>query len=172
MFREYYKDDFDELLRLRCLLFFDHTAKKLHEELTDNLQGDKYYDLWTMFVYQRENGDLGGFVEIGFINAQSYDRLENFNGTVYFEQIQEFISLNRPIPVVESWYVDEDLRGKRIGFGLMLQAELWVKNNGCPFILSDTDDFRDVSIKAHKSFGYDNYNIDENGCCLFYKQIV
>ena len=178
MLRKYIENDFAELLRMRCLLYPHHTKQELSDEITAffyNSHKNPFanYDLWTSFVYQRENGGLGGFIEIGFICAQDYkERLAHFTDTDYFEQIEKLLSLGKPIPVVESWYVDKDLRGEHIGTQLMRQAEQWVKENGYSFILSDTDDFRDVSKKAHKSLGYDNYYIASNGCHYFYKKIT
>jgi GNAT superfamily N-acetyltransferase len=145
LYREFNESDFNELLRLRYLLHFDCEKQETYNEFIENLQGNSYYDLWKMFVYERDNGMLGGFIEIGFINAEKYtERLTNFIDTDYHEELQQRILLKNPIPVVESWYVDEDLRGKHIGMTLMQKAEQWVKDNDCPFILSDTDDFRDV----------------------------
>lgn len=177
MIRKYKKNDFCELLRMRCLLYSNHSMDELNNELTAFLHNPHSndfinYDLWTSFVYQRENFRLGGFIDIGFIYADTFkQRLIHFDNTEYFSQIQQRLSLGLSIPVVESWYVDENLRGKHIGTQLMLHAEQWVKNNCCPFILSDTDDFRDISKKAHASFGYNNYHIDGNRCHYFYKAI-
>ena len=173
MIREYQKNDFTELLRLRNLLYFDDNKNELYDELHSCFQGDPYYDLWTIFVYQRNDGSLGGFIEIGFVQADEYkDRLSHFINTDYYEEIHQFLTEGKSIPVVESWYVDDDLRGQHIGYELMVQAEEWVKKNACPFILSDTDDFRDVSQIAHKSFGYDEYHIDKDGCHYFYKRTL
>gem|GEM_PF-6374162 len=176
--RNYIENDVGELLRMRCLLYPDHSR----EELNDEIMAFAYrphsnpfvnYDVWTSFVCQRESGGLGGFIDVGFMYAGDYkERLPHFMDTVYFEQMQAHLSAGLSVPVVESWYVDEDLRGKRIGTQLMRQAERWVKERNCPFILSDTDDFRDVSQKAHQAFGYDNYYIAPNGCRYFYKRIV
>lgn len=173
MIREYQKSDFNELWRLRNLLYFDHTKKELYDELLLNIQGDPYYDLWTIFVNQRKDGKLCGFIEVGFIKADEYkDRLSHFMNTDYYDEIHKFLSEGKSIPVVESWYVDDDLREKHIGYELMEHAEKWVKNNAYPFILSDTDDFRDISQTAHKSFGYNEYHIDKDGCHYFYKRIL
>ena len=172
MIRTYRGDDFDELWRLRQLLYFDHSAEELRDELYRIMHGDPHYDLWTMFVFERADGNLGGFIEIGFIKAGEYrDRLTHFEGTAYYDEINLLLSGDRPIPVVESWYVDEDLRGMGVGKGLMSCAEEWVKANGCPFILSDTDDFREIPKLIYKTLGFDTYHIDEIGCNYFYKRL-
>ena len=178
MFRTYKESDFQELLRLRCLLYPNHSEQELYNELIaffyhPHSNPFRNYDMWTSFVYQREDGSLGGFIDSGFIYEDEYkERLVQFGNTDYFDQTQRFLSSCHSIPVVESWYVDEDLRGKHIGIHLMCKAEQWVKEHGCPFILSDTDNFRDVSKRAHTSLGYDTYHIDQNGCHYFYKRLV
>lgn len=178
MLREYTAHDFGELMRLRCLLYPNHSEQELHAELmaffySSHRNSFRNYDLWTSFVYQRQHGGLGGFIDIGFVCADEYlERLVHFVDTDYFDQIQRILSSGCPIPVVESWYVDEDLRGNRIGFQLMQQAEQWVKDEGYPFILSDTDDFRDVSKKIHQSYGYTMYHVDDDRCHYFYKSIT
>ena len=126
MIIKYMNGDFDETLRLRRSLYFDNDSQQIHDELIECVQGNPYYDLWQIFVFQRENGGLGGFVEVGFINAEEYkDRLTPFVGTVYLEQIKMRLAGNLPIPVVESWYVDDDCRGNRVGSKLMAQAARW-----------------------------------------------
>ena len=178
MYREYTLNDFDEVLRLRCLLYPHYSKQELSKHLTAFLHQPhvnpfQNYDLFAIFVYQRDSGELGGFIAIGLVNANEYkDRLVHFVGTDYYEQIRQTLSKGHPIPAVESWYVDEDLRGNGIGTQLMLQAEQWVKDNGYSFILSDTDSFRDISKKAHESFGYEIYHIDNEGTYYFYKRIV
>jgi hypothetical protein len=72
VYREYIEDDFTELLRMRYSLFFDEPQQETYDTFMEDLQGHPYYDLWTMFVYQRDNGMLGGFIEIGFIYAKNY----------------------------------------------------------------------------------------------------
>lgn len=177
MFRKYKESDFDELLRLRCLLYTNYSKDELNREIKSFMfqphnNPFRNYDSWTSFVYQKENGELGGFIDIGLIYAKDYlENLNHFIDTDYFGQIQQHLSLDYPIPLVESWYVEEVSRGKHIGSELMKLAEQWIKDKGYLFILSDTDDFREVSKKAHKAYGYDNYYVDNNGCHYFYKQI-
>ncbi|MDQ0362050.1 GNAT family N-acetyltransferase [Breznakia pachnodae] len=177
MLRQYRESDFNELLRLRCLLYTDYTKQEMREEITAFLYHSdnnrfRNYDKWTCYVYQNEDGTLAGFIDVGFVCAKDYkELLDNFNRTNYYDQIQLLLSNNRPIPVVESWYVDEKKRGFHIGMRLMNQAEKWVKDNGYSFILSDTDDFREVSRKAHKSFGYVEYCVDTNLIHYYYKHI-
>jgi GNAT superfamily N-acetyltransferase len=177
MLREYRESDFNELLRLRCLLYTNYTEQEMREEITAFLYHSdnnrfRNYDKWTCYVYQNEDGTLAGFIDVGFVCAKDYkELLDNFKDTDYYNQINDLLATNKPIPVVESWYVDEKKRGFHIGTNLMSQAEKWVKDNGYSFILSDTDDFREVSRGVHKSFGYDEYYVDADGIHYFYKRI-
>ncbi|MCD8352119.1 MAG: GNAT family N-acetyltransferase [Planctomycetaceae bacterium] len=178
MIRTYREHDFEELLRLRCLLYPKHSTQELRDEVTaffyhPHANRFRNYDLWTSLVYGRGDGRLGGFIEIGFVSAVDYEeKLEDFRNTAYGDEVRQRLAANLPIPVVESWYVDEDLRRKRIGAQLMLHAAQWVREHGCLFILSDTDDFRDVSKKAHQSLGFDTYHIDAEGCHYFFKRLI
>ena len=177
MFRRYSESDYDELLRLRCLLYADYSEEDMRAELDAFLhhpRSNAYrnYDSWTSFVYQRETGQLGGFIDVGLVCADDYrQRLTHFSGSAYYAQIDELLQRGRPIPLVESWYVDADARGRRIGTGLMQRAEQWVAERGYPFILSDTDDFRELSKRAHASLGFVNYHVDADGCHYYYKRV-
>lgn len=177
MIREYKESDFEELLRMRCLLYPRHTRQELREEIAAFVHHPhqnpfRNYERWTSFVHPRKTGGLCGFIDVGFVYADEYrEQLAHFAGTPYARQMEQWVAEGRAVPVVESWYVDEDARGKHIGSGLMRRAEAWAKEHGSPFLVSDTDDFRTVSQKAHAALGYTQYHIDEAGCHYFYKPV-
>jgi aminoglycoside 6'-N-acetyltransferase I len=60
-----------------------------------------------------------------------------------------------PVGYIESWFVDEDLRGQGIGGMLVHTAENWARERGCTEMGSDTWLENQVSIEAHKKLGYE-----------------
>lgn len=89
-----------------------------------------------VFMAQRENGSLCGFVEISV-------RHDPVPGA----------SIN-PIPYVEGWYVDADCRGQGIGGQLLESAENWARSRGFEQIASDAVLENERSIRAHLSLGF------------------
>ena len=91
----------------------------LQEHLADI---DKYFskaeiDIVEVFVLERSNGVLGGFIELNVRN--------------YAEGSQ-----SSQVPYVEGWYVDSDLRGRGYGRQLIRAAEMWATG-----VVSSTDTF-------------------------------
>ncbi len=60
-----------------------------------------------------------------------------------------------PVGYIEGWYVNDELRGQRIGAKLVRAAEDWAREKGCTEMASDTWLENDVSITAHKKLGYE-----------------
>jgi aminoglycoside 6'-N-acetyltransferase I len=88
-----------------------------------------------VFVAAREDGRLGGFLELSVRNYA-----EGCTGDT---------------PYVESWYVDEDLRGKGVGRALMDAAERWARERGYADLASDALLENSLSHAAHKALGFD-----------------
>ncbi len=89
-----------------------------------------------VYVADRGNGSLAGFVEIG-----SRDYAEGCETT--------------PVAYVEGWYVDPDVRRTGLGTDLLRAAESWALANGFSEIASDTELDNDVSLQAHVRLGFE-----------------
>lgn len=103
--------------------------------------------LRAVFVHERDDGQatsvggakrpalLGGFIEIGErTNAEGC-------GT-------------SPVPFIEGWYVDADLRMTGVGKALVREAEAWVRRKGYTEMGSDLLIDNEISLKAHQALGY------------------
>lgn len=88
-----------------------------------------------VFVAERPNGRLGGFLELSVRNYA-----EGCSGET---------------PYVESWFVDEDLRGSGIGRGLMEAAEQWARERGFSELGSDALLDNSLSHAAHAALGFE-----------------
>ena len=88
-----------------------------------------------VFVVDRGNGLLGGFLETGTRNhADGCDA--------------------SPVGYIEGWYVDADLRQAGWGGRLVEAAEAWARSRGYAEMASDCLLDNDVSLKAHSALGY------------------
>ena len=59
-----------------------------------------------------------------------------------------------PVGYIEAWYVDEHIRGQKVGADLVQAAEQWAREKGCTEMASDTWLENKASIAAHLSLGY------------------
>jgi aminoglycoside 6'-N-acetyltransferase I len=125
-------DDKSEWLRMRHLLWPDVEPEDLLEEM-DRVLADS---LMPVFVLQRPDGTLGGFIEVG---TRKYA-----DGCV-----------TAPVGYIEGWFIDEDLRGKGLGHDLVRTAEDWARSQGLREMASDTWLDNDLSIRAHLAMGYE-----------------
>ena len=125
--------DKNELNRLRDALW-PGSAEEHATEIDAYFSGASSY-IEDIFVLERQDGHLGGFIELGI------------------RDYAEGCSSDK-VPYVEGWYVDEDLRGEGIGKDLMLTAEEWARENGFDELASDTGVTNDRSIDVHKALGF------------------
>jgi aminoglycoside 6'-N-acetyltransferase I len=88
-----------------------------------------------VFVVDRGDGTLGGFVEAG--------------SRPYAEGCD-----TSPVGYVEAWYVDEDLRRKGNGRALLGAAEDWARAQGYREMASDALLDNVTSHRAHQASGY------------------
>lgn len=88
-----------------------------------------------VFVAERPNGRLGGFLELSVRNYA-----EGCSGDT---------------PYVESWFVDGDVRGTRIGRALMEAAEQWALDHGFSELASDALLENKLSLGAHQALGFE-----------------
>jgi aminoglycoside 6'-N-acetyltransferase I len=123
--------DRDEWLRMRLALWPDDTAEALAAEMEKLLTAEAV----GLFVAERPNGGLGGFVEAGT--------------RPYAEDCE-----TSPVGYIEGWYVDPDLRRGGVGGRLIRAAESWARGLGLQEMGSDTWIWNEDSIQAHLSLGY------------------
>lgn len=88
-----------------------------------------------VFVWARPDGRLGGCLELSV-----RDYAEGCAGRT---------------PYIESWYVDDDLRGAGVGRGLMAAAEAWAVEHGFSELASDALLDNEVSHAAHAALGFE-----------------
>jgi aminoglycoside 6'-N-acetyltransferase I len=88
-----------------------------------------------VFVAQRANGKLGGFLEGG--TRKYADGCDS-----------------SPVGYIEGWYVDEDLRRSGVGGLLVSAMEAWARDQGLTEMGSDTWLDNETSIAAHTRLGY------------------
>ena len=86
-------------------------------------------------VVERPDGGLCGFIEISLRN--------------YAEGC-----ISSPVPYIEGWYVDEDMRRSKLGSRLVQAAEEWARSQGFSEMASDTQLENKVSQQAHQALGY------------------
>lgn len=88
-----------------------------------------------VFVIDRGNGSLAGFVEAG--------------SRPYAEGCD-----TSPVGYVEAWYVDDDVRRQGFGRALLDAAEDWARQQGYREMASDALLDNETSHRAHKAAGY------------------
>ncbi len=124
--------DQTEWLRMRHLLWPEVELEDLRCEMERILE-DR---MTPVFVMERLDGGLGGFIEAG---TRKY--ADGCSTT--------------PVGYIEGWYVDEDLRGQGVGRMLIHAAEDWARGQGLREMASDTWLDNEVSIAAHMRMGYE-----------------
>ena len=125
-------EDKFQWLRMRQSLWPDHTAEEFATQSQEILNDPQQ----AVFVVERSNGNLGGFLEVGMRK--------------YAEGCE-----TSPVGYIEGWYVDEDLRGQDLGRALVQVAEDWARGQGLTEMASDTWLDNEGSIQAHIKLGYD-----------------
>ncbi|MCB0035885.1 MAG: GNAT family N-acetyltransferase [Anaerolineales bacterium] len=124
--------DKDEWLRMRFALWPDGSVEEYTADLDEMLADDG----WAVFVCERPEGGLCGFLEI----STRHDYVEGCDTS--------------PVGYMEGWYVDEDMRRKGIGRQLFAAGEQWAVQKGFSEIGSDTWLDNEMSIAAHEALGY------------------
>ena len=123
--------DKPEWIRMRQALWPDAPLDYLDYDLDEILADpDK-----AVFVASRVDGGL-----VAFIEASLRD---------YAEACE-----TSPVGYIEAWYVDENIRGQKLGREIMRAAEDWAREKGCEEMGSDTWLDNEAAINAHKKTGY------------------
>jgi aminoglycoside 6'-N-acetyltransferase I len=126
-------DDDCEWKRLRDVLWPGLSAITHEVDIGDFRKDETTH---AVFVVDRGNGLLGGFLETG--TRRYADGCET-----------------SPVGYIEGWYVDPDLRQTGWGRALVAAAEGWARSCGYAEIASDCFLDNDVSLKAHIALGYE-----------------
>lgn len=125
--RRYLPTDLPEWQRMRQALWPDQTPADMADWLA---RPDA-----AVLVAERVGGGLCGFAEVG---ARS---------------IAEGCS-SSPVAYLEGWFVDPDVRGQRVGAGLLQAVEAWARRAGYRELASDTTLTNEASQRAHEALGF------------------
>jgi len=124
-------EDKPEWLRMRQGLWpeapIEYLDYDLDEILADNEQA--------VFVAAGADGSLVAFIEAGMRS--------------HVEGCE-----TSPVGYIEAWYVDEHVRGQKLGREMVRVAENWAREKGMAEMASDTWLENEVSIAAHLKMGY------------------
>jgi len=118
-------------LRLRQGLWPEAPVEYLKFDMDDRLADADY----AIFVACAADGELVAFVETGLRG--------------YGEGCE-----TSPVGYIEAWYVDEPIRGQKLGSKLIQVAEGWAREKGCAEMASDTWLENEAGIAAHQKLGY------------------
>jgi aminoglycoside 6'-N-acetyltransferase I len=129
--RKYEKGDWGELMRMARELFPDLAEEDIHDLMKTVAKDDAQ-----VFVIDRGDGALGGYVEAGTRSVADG-------------------CMTGAVGYIEAWYVDNDLRRSGYGRALLQAAEDWARSRGFKEMASDALLDNHVSHAAHKSAGYD-----------------
>jgi aminoglycoside 6'-N-acetyltransferase I len=130
--RAYRDTDWEEWLRLTRALFPEHSA----EDLASGMHEHRARDDAEVFVAEREDGSIAGFVEVG---ARPYaDGCDT-----------------SPVGYIEAWYVDPDVRRAGYGRAMLSAAEDWARARGYLEMASDAQLHNEISHAAHRHSGYE-----------------
>ena len=129
--RVYQDTDWLEWLRLSRVLFPHHSV----EDLAAGMHEHRRRADAQVFVAERADGSLAGFVEVG---TRPYaDGCDT-----------------SPVAYIEAWCVDPDVRRQGHGRALLAAAEAWAREGGYREMASDSSLDNLVSHAAHRRAGY------------------
>src|SRR5262245_10322368 len=122
--RPVYRPDRAEWVRMRTALWPDngeaaHAAEVAAYFAHDGCRWSEPVLTWNVFVAERPEGGLCGFVETSI--------RPHVDGCS-----------TRPVGYVEGWFVDPDMRRQGVGRKLVEGAERWALAHGCEEMASDT----------------------------------
>lgn len=123
--------DKSDWLRMRRGLWPEAPVEYLSFDMDDLLANPDY----AVFIASNAEGERVGFIEAGLRD--------------YGEGCE-----TSPVGYIEAWYVDEHLRGQKVGGELVQAAEAWAREKGCTEMASDTWLENEASIAAHLRLGY------------------
>jgi aminoglycoside 6'-N-acetyltransferase I len=124
-------EDKSHWLRMRQGLWPEAPIEYLNFDLDDRLADPDY----AVFIAARDDTGPVAFIEAGLRD--------------YGEGCE-----TSPVGYIEAWYVDEHIRGQKLGRELVYAAEDWAREKGCAEMASDTWLENEASIAAHLKLGY------------------
>ncbi|HEX2996027.1 MAG TPA: aminoglycoside 6'-N-acetyltransferase [Anaerolineales bacterium] len=124
-------EDKSDWLRMRQSLWPDAPVEYLSYDLDDHLADPDY----AVFLAFDAEGRCVAFIEAGLRD--------------YGEACE-----TSPVGYIEAWYVDEPVRGQKLGRELIHAAEDWARAKGMVEMASDTWLENEASIAAHLRLGY------------------
>lgn len=129
--RRFRESDRGEWRRMSMLLFPGAPREEYDEDLDVFLARDDS----AVFIAERADGSVCGFVEVGSRSIADGCRTS-------------------PVGYIESWYVDDDVRRAGYGRALLAAAEEWARSRGYEEMGSDVLIDNEVSVQAHEHSGY------------------
>jgi len=130
--REFRDSDWDEWRRMGQALLPDEDHEDDEVEMRALLaRADA-----AVFLAERPDGSVCGYVEVGMRGYADGCR-------------------SSPVPYIEAWYVDPDVRRRGYGRALLAAAEKWARGRGYTEIASDALLDNAVSLEAHTRSGYE-----------------
>jgi aminoglycoside 6'-N-acetyltransferase I len=123
--------DKPEWLRMRQRLWPEAPIEYLDYDLDEILADAEQ----AVFVASSADGKLVAFIEAGLRS--------------HVEGCE-----TSPVGYIEAWYVDEHVRGQKLGREMVRTAEHWAREKGMSEMASDTWLENEVSIQAHLKMGY------------------
>jgi aminoglycoside 6'-N-acetyltransferase I len=127
-------DDVPEWARMRRVLWPQETEPGDHER-----EIRAYFEdagAGVTLVAARPSGGLAGFIEVGL------------------RSVAEGCG-SSPVPYIEGWYVDPDVRRQGLGGALVRAAEAWAREAGFVEMASDVEPGNATSLRAHRALGYE-----------------
>src|SRR5262245_23616401 len=129
--RPYRDHDWSEWLRMSRALF----PEESEASLTSGMRDTRAHADAEVFVVDRGDGTLAGFVEAGT--------------RLYADGCE-----SSPVGYIEAWFTDPDVRRQGWGRALLAAAEDWARVQGYTEMASDALLSNVVSHKAHAAAGY------------------
>lgn len=124
-------EDKSSWLRMRQGLWPEAPVEYLTYDQDDKLANPDY----AIFIASEADGQQVAFIEVGLRD--------------YAEACE-----TSPVGYIEAWYVDEHIRGQKLGRDLVRAAEQWAREKGMVEMASDTWLENEASIAAHLRLGY------------------
>ncbi len=123
------------LTELACLLWPDHTAAEMNDDLAEIMAQE---DAAFFLAYNGENA-------MGFAQCQlRHDYVEGTGSS--------------PVGYLEGIYVAEGFRKKGVAKALLSACEGWAKAKGCQEFASDCELDNAQSLKFHMAMGFEEAN--------------